>query len=250
MRQQRYLAAADIGDGGGAHLLERRLQPGLQMIGQLHPRHAADHDEIVPQPQQGAQQRPGIGADRDPGGALVLGLGTHRAEPGHRRADVVLQAMQRLGVEAAHQALQQRIERHRDLLQHPGGSGDRDVVRARRHHRERHRKPGEGANGNFQHALDRRVQRAVVRHRRQQQHDDRGDRRDVEAGIDGGDDRERRHRQRQHRKQGGFRRVRKHHRDQAAIDRAADGADQIIRGRLDRAPDAHLGHDHRGQHRP
>ena len=44
--------------------------------------------------------------------------------------------------------------------------------------------------------------------------------------------------------------MRDQHRDGAAIDRAADGAEHVVAGRLQRPADAHLGDDERGQHRP
>ena len=44
--------------------------------------------------------------------------------------------------------------------------------------------------------------------------------------------------------------MRNQHRDGAAIDRAADGAEHVVAGRLQRPADAHLGHDQGGQHRP
>ena len=44
--------------------------------------------------------------------------------------------------------------------------------------------------------------------------------------------------------------MRDQHRDGGAIDRAAQGPDQIVAGRLQRPADAHLGDDDRGQNRP
>ena len=86
--------------------------------------------------------------------------------------------------------------------------------------------------------------------RRDQQHDDRGDRGGVQAGIEGCDESQRRDRQHQQRQQCTFPGMRNQYRDGAAIDRAADGPEHIITGRLERPADAHLGYDQGGQHRP
>ena len=62
--------------------------------------------------------------------------------------------MQRFAIETLREALQQFIQRHRDLIQHPRRSRDGEVVRARRQHRERHREPDEGADRDLDHPVD------------------------------------------------------------------------------------------------
>ena len=61
-------------------------------------------------------------------------------------------------------------------------------MRTRRQYQKGHRKPGDRADRDFQDPVDRGVQRSAVVQRRQQQYDDRGDGRDVEARVDGGDE--------------------------------------------------------------
>ena len=202
------------------------------------------------QPQHGSQQRPGIGPAGEARGAFALGLGADCRQTGERGANTVLQTMQRLVVPAAGETGQQLMERRRHQFEHLCRIGADLAVRARRQHQEGHQKAGERADGDFQHAIDRRIQHVGMVHDREQQHDDGRYRCDVQAGIDGGDERQRRYRQHQHREQRAFAIVRDQDRDRRAVKRAADRADQIVAGRLERAPDAHLGDDDGGQHRP
>src|ERR1700721_2765779 len=60
---------------------------------------AADHHQIMPQPQDGAQQWPGIGSGGEPGRALALRLGADCVQSGQCGADAVLKAMKGVIVE-------------------------------------------------------------------------------------------------------------------------------------------------------
>ena len=117
-------------------------------------------------------------------------------------------------------------------------------------HDQRHDEAGEGAERDLEHAVDRGFERAVMGDGRQQQHDHRGDRRDVHARIDRGQQCQRSHGQRQHRKQGDLAVMGDQHGDGAAIDRTAERADHVVDGGAQRAADARLGQDQRGHHHP
>ena len=103
-------------------------------------------------------------------------------------------------------------------------------MRARRQHDERYAEPDQRADRDFEYAIDRRGDRIDMRHQRHQQHDDRRDGRGVEPGPHRGDQRHRQDRQRQHGQQRPFACMRNEDCEQAAIERAAERADQIIAG--------------------
>jgi len=83
-----------------------------------------------------------------------------------------------------------------------------------------------------------------------QQHDDGGNRRDREPGIDRRDEGERRYGKRQNSEQRDFARMRNKDADGAAIDRAAEGAKEIVDRCLQRPSDVHLRDDDGRQDRP
>ncbi|MGY3405370.1 hypothetical protein ACVWZV_001483 [Bradyrhizobium sp. GM5.1] len=122
--------------------------------------------------------------------------------------------------------------------------------RARGQHQERDQQSRDCADPDLADPIDCRCHGIGMMHRRNQQHDDGGDRRCIEARVDRGDEGEWRDRQHQQAQQAGLGRIRDQDRDGAPIDGAADGAEHVIARRLQRAPDAQLGHDQRGQHRP
>ncbi len=115
----------------------------LQFDRQRHHAGAADHDDVVAQPQDGAQQRTGIRSAGEFCGALALGLDAEGIQRGKRSADAVLQGMQGVIVAASGQAGQQFIERRGQQLQHARGADADLAMRPRRQHQKRDRKAGD-----------------------------------------------------------------------------------------------------------
>ncbi|GCC43817.1 hypothetical protein chiPu_0027947, partial [Chiloscyllium punctatum] len=190
-----------IGDDRLADVGERPRQPGLDFRRQRHDRGPPDHDDVMPQPLDGPQQRTRIRPRRQVHRALALGFHARGVQVGHRRADAVLDPVQRIVVETAGQAGEQFGERRREQFQQLRRIDPDLADRARRQHKERDHEAGERADRDFEDSVDRGVQRVGVMHRRQQQYDHRRHRRRVQARIERGDEGQRHDRQHQQRQQ-------------------------------------------------
>ena len=182
-RSRRYRPAARVSkgsSGGGRQVLQQRRAAGAQ-VGRcscgncVDPRQRGagwissgsatlaarpDDHEVVPQAQQRAAQRPGLGYARQPGAPFALDLGADRVELGQGLADAVLQAVQLVVVEPAGagrpSAPRGRAPSGRACATRPAASGDA----RRRQHDERHeqgrpRRPAPTSSTR----IDRRVER-------------------------------------------------------------------------------------------
>ena len=107
-----------------------------------------------------------------------------------------------------------------------------------------------GAERDLHEAVERRFDRCRMGDGGRQHHDDGGERRHVEAGIDRGQQHQRRNRERQNAQQRELAAVRNEGRHGARIDGAAERADEIVDRRLHGSADARLGDDDGGQDRP
>ena len=77
------------------------------------------------QPEQGAQQRPGVGPrGEETCGALALGLGAHDIHVHQGLADTILNAMQRFDVETLRQARKQLAQSACHFIKRAGGRPD------------------------------------------------------------------------------------------------------------------------------
>ena len=188
---------AQVSDDRSADITQGCREARLQIKRQWHHARAAYDHEVVPQPQYGPQQRTGIGPRRQMRRALAFRFRAGRIQLGQRGADAILNPVQSVVVEPARQPRQQFGQRRRDQFEQPRGADADLIMRPRRQHDERDQKPGNRADRNLEHAIDRRIQRIDMAHARNQQHDDSGDRGCVKAGIDRCDESQRSHRQHQ-----------------------------------------------------
>ena len=73
------------------------------------------------QPEQRAQQRPGVGPHGETRRPLVLGFGAHRIHLHQSLADAVLNAVKRIHVETMRQARKEFAKSPRHLIKCTGG---------------------------------------------------------------------------------------------------------------------------------
>ena len=93
------------------------------------------------------------------GRALALGFRAGGIQFDQRGADAILEPMQGVVVAPARQARQQFGKRRRDQFERSRRVEAQLTVRPRRQHQERHQKPGERADGDLHHAVDRGTER-------------------------------------------------------------------------------------------
>ena len=249
-RQQRGGAPAQIIVRGFGDAREPGSESRPERLRQRLGRGPADHHEIVPQPQQCAQQGALVGLGCKTGHPLMPGFGRDRVELYDRRADAGLHVPECLLVQAVGKTSKQFGQQPPDQVQQIGGALDRQVMRAGWKHHQRHREADDASDRDLDDAFDCGRDRTGMGDEGRQEHHDRRERRGAEARICRRQQGRRRNRKGERRQQRGFIVVRDERPHCAGIGGAADGGDEIVHGRLERSADAHLRQDHRRQHGP
>jgi hypothetical protein len=146
----------------------------------------------VAQPHHGAQQRPLVGLGAKPRHPLVHGFARKPVEPPQIFADPVLHVRECLPVEASGEAREQFGQKARDQREHLRRRLDDEIVRPRRQDHERYEQPDDATDRDFDHALERRRDRAGMGDGGTEEHHHRGERRGAEARIERGEQNRRR----------------------------------------------------------
>ena len=102
----------------------RRCEPGCEGLGQRRDGRPSDHHQVVAQPEQRAQQRPGVGPHGETRRPLVLGFGAHRIHLHQSLADAVLDAVERIHVETMGQSRKELTKSPRYLIKCSGSRRD------------------------------------------------------------------------------------------------------------------------------
>ncbi len=210
----------------------------------------SDHNQVVIKPPQRSRDRRDVGVHGQEAALFALCFGSRGLELVKTRLDLLVQRADGRTLDRLQQGGAQHSEEIGDEPEHAAGFTDGDGMGTGGQDEQRNDEADQPADDHFQNPVQRRDERRVFRRRRAEEKDGRGHRRHPEHGIDRGQDGERGQGESKRDAHGKRIAMRHQGRDRRPIERAAERAGEPVEGGLDRAADAGLGDQHRGEDRP